>query len=170
MDPFLGEIRCFSFNQVPTGWLMCSGQTLPVNQYQALYSLLGNQFGGTPNSTFNLPNLNGVTPVHYNPAGPMPVGASGGAETVAVSVLQMPAHTHLVVASNAAANEELPAAYYLGATASPHFAYSGAATTPVAMASDIVGNAGANAAHPNLQPYLALSFCVASQGEYPTRP
>jgi microcystin-dependent protein len=168
MDPFLGEIRCFSFNRVPTGWLQCSGQTLPVNQYQALYSLLGNQFGGTANSTFNLPNLNGVTPVHYNSA--TPVATSGGAETVQVGTSQMPAHTHLVETSSAPANEDSPAAYYLGATASPHFAYSGAPASPVPMASGIVGNAGANAAHPNLQPCLALSFCIATQGLYPTRP
>ncbi len=168
MDPFLGEIRCFSFNQVPREWLMCSGQTLPVNQYQALFTLLGIQFGGNGTSTFNLPNLNGVTPVHYNSA--TPVAASGGVETVEVSTLQMPAHTHLVEASSAPANQPSPAAYYPGATASPHFAYNGATASPVPMASDIVGNAGANAAHPNLQPCLALSFCIATQGLYPTRP
>jgi microcystin-dependent protein len=168
MDPFLGEIRCFSFNQIPTGWLQCSGQTLPVNQYQALYSLLSNQFGGSANSTFNLPNLNGVTPVHYNAA--TPVATSGGGETVEVSTLQMPAHTHLVEASSASANEDSPAGYYLGATASPHFAYGAAPASPVSMAADIVSDAGSNAAHPNLQPCLALSFCIATEGIYPMRP
>jgi microcystin-dependent protein len=168
MDPFLGEIRCFSFNQVPSGWLQCGGQTLQVNQYQALYTLLGNQFGGNPNSTFKLPSLNGVTPLHYNPA--TPVATSGGAEAVQVSIGQMPAHTHLVEAVSAPANQESPAGNYLGATAAPHLAYGGAAASPVAMAADIVGSAGANAAHPNIQPCLALSFCIATAGLYPTRP
>jgi microcystin-dependent protein len=169
MDPFVGEIRCFSFNQVPTGWLQCSGQTLQVNQYQALYSLIGTQFGGNGSTTFNLPNLNGVTPLHYNAGAQVNVGTAGGAETVKVVASQMPAHTHLVEASNVVSNEDVPTAYYLGATASPHLAY-GPSASPVAMAADIVGNAGSNAAHPNLQPYLALSFCIATTGLYPSRP
>jgi microcystin-dependent protein len=176
MEPYIGEIRCFSFGKVPTGWLPCNGQTLVINQYAALYSLLSIQFGGDGRTNFNLPNLNGIAPIHFNPSKSLPVGGTGNgntpskAETVTLTTAQAPLHTHLVAASNSPATAVLPTGDYLAATASPHLAYGPASSPLVAMAADNVGSSGTGAAHSNMQPSLALNFCIATAGNYPPRP
>lgn len=179
MDPYLGEIRCFSFGRIPNGWLPCNGQTLQIQQYSALYSLLGIQFGGDGSKTFCLPDLRGRTPIHFKPAAnpPVNVGTSGGAETVTLAMTQtcnqVPQHIHAVAVSDNAATKKVPNGFYLSNPVSPSQPYAPAPSgpfTPVALAPDAVGVTGGGQAHSNMQPYSVLNFCIATTGIYPMRP
>jgi microcystin-dependent protein len=170
MEPFLGEIRCFGFGKIPSGWLACNGQTLAITQYQALYSLLGNQFGGNGTTNFSLPDLRGTVPVHYNPSAGLNVASKGGAETVTLTAAQMGTHTHSLQVNNGAGTTVLPSGDFIAGTPAPHLAYN-AGGSLVATAMDNVGTTtGGGAAHSNMQPSLAVNFCIATQGLYPTRP
>src|SRR5690349_17712694 len=104
--PFLGEIKLVSFNFAPKGYALCNGQVLPINQNQALFSLLGTTYGGNGQTTFALPNLQGRAPVHFS--GTYPLGQSAGAETVTLTVAQMPQHTHTLYASATSASSTDP--------------------------------------------------------------
>lgn len=175
-DPFIGEIRINAFDYAPQGWASCNGQSLPIQQNAALYSLIGAYFGKTQ-TDFNLPDLRGRAPVgyytnsqtigmlsHYN------LGDKGGTETVALTMAQIPAHTHTWQAVNTAGNQ-LPPAGNLYAQ-SPSNIYSAVGTPPanlVPLNPKIMDEVGAGAAHPNMQPYLALNFCIALTGYYPPR-
>lgn len=176
MEPYLGEIRCFGFGGIPQGWLPCNGQTLTIQSNQALYALLGIVFGGDGKTNFNLPKLNGVAPMHYNPTQSDPnastlVGKFGGAETVPLQLNQIPAHNHLVEVSAVDASANTPGSTAFPAVmASPHLAYAPANSPQVAMCGDFVAATGTGQNHPNLQPYLVLNFCIATAGEWPPRP
>lgn len=175
MEPYIGEIRCFSFGRIPNGWLPCSGQSLEIRQYQALFALLKNFYGGDGKVNFLLPNLNGAVPMHYNLTAQSPnqgfnIGAKSGAETVQLDTKMMPPHTHLIRASTATANKTMPAGAYLAAPASPHLAYTDARQTLVNMAEDFVSIEGGSGIHPNMQPYLTVNFCIAISGIWPQRP
>jgi microcystin-dependent protein len=184
-DYFIGEIRLFPYQNIPHGWVACNGQSLVIQQNAVLYSLLGTQFGG--NSTnFNLPNLNGRAIAGMNGAAlgmPPTVGNTAGAETVTLSVAQMPAHTHTVAAANQQALTTNQAANptngYFASTSiptsvpapqpAPPAIYGPAATPMTTLSTAIVGNAGANGGHENRQPFLALLYCIATTGIYPAR-
>lgn len=175
MDPFLGEIRCFSFGKIPQGWLPCNGQTLTIQSNAALYALCGTTFGGNGTTTFSLPNLNGAAPMHYNPTANPPnaqtrVGTSGGAEGVALSVPQIPAHNHLLAVGTALADEKVPSGQVPGVLSSPHFAYAPDTNPQTTMSPSTVLATGNNAVHANMQPYQVISFCIACKGIWPTRP
>lgn len=167
MEPFLGEIRCFSFGKIPTGWQPCQGQTLSINQYAALFSLIGTQFGGNGTSTFQLPNLQGRVPVDYSTS--QPVGTSGGVENVTLTQSTMPSHNHPVSAGATSADKNVALSNFLAMLAAPHQSY-GPASNLTAMATDIVGTQGGNQPHNNMQPYTVLSYCIAMQGIFPSRP
>ncbi len=184
-DYFIGEIRLFPYQNIPHGWVACNGQSLVIQQNTALYSLLGIQFGGN-GTNFNLPNLNGRAIAGMNGSAlgmPPTVGNTAGAETVTLSVAQMPAHTHTVVAANqqaltanASAN---PANSYFAITSipsqvpapqpAPPALYGPAASPMTTLSTSIVGNAGGSGGHENRQPFLALSYCIATNGIYPAR-
>lgn len=180
MDNFLGEIRLFAFSKIPDGWLACNGQALPINQYQALYALLGMRYGGNGTTTFNLPDMRGRVPVHVSP---MPnQGLTGGSETVTLTNSQVPAHTHTVSAYTSAANTGVPLNNFpaqvvkpSGTTVpDPPATYGSAAgLTAVSPQSvtDNMGNASTAAiqAHENRQPTMALSYCIATTGIFPSR-
>jgi microcystin-dependent protein len=179
MDPYIGEIRCFGFGKTPDGWLPCNGQTLEIQKYAALYSLLGTHFGGDGTNTFGLPDLRGRVPIHFNPAAspPVNVGTSGGVETVTLvstqTCSQLPQHTHTVAVSDTTATNPTPSGCYLSNPPSPHEPYAPApsGSFPLdALAPDTVSVAGANQSHSNMQPYLVLNFCIATTGIYPSRP
>ena len=111
MEPFLGEIRMFGFDFAPQGWALCNGQLLPINQNQALFSLLGNMYGGNGTTTFALPNLQSRVPIHQGQGAGLSayvVGQAGGAETVTLAAAQMPAHAHPVKASSNTAGSTKP--------------------------------------------------------------
>jgi microcystin-dependent protein len=163
-EPFLSEIRIFSFNFPPKGWALCNGQLLPINQNQALFSLLGTTFGGDGRVTFALPNLQGRVPIHSGSG--RTLGERAGEEVHTLSIAELPAHTHpLKGASNPATAATPDASTYLARQATTYHAPTGL----VAMAPSAVTSVGGNQAHPNMQPFLVLSFCIALQGIFPSQ-
>lgn len=160
---YITELRIFSFNFPPKGWMLCNGQALPISQYQALYSLMGTTFGGTA-TTFNLPNLMGVVPVHVGNG--YVLGATGGEAEHQLVVNEMPAHTHQVTASSASPDVNDPT--------NANFA-SNTGVTPYGSNMNQLMNwqtfmiAGDDVPHDNMAPYLVLNICMCVAGIYPTR-
>jgi microcystin-dependent protein len=170
-EPFLGELRLFPFSVVPRGWLPCQGQVLQIMQNQAMYSLLGTQYGGNGTTTFQLPDLRGRVPVQMNPQGGLNVGNQAGAENVALALNTMPGHTHALMANAAAGTSASPKAdFFAGAVDATHQIYA-----PATVGSTVVLNAamldpvGSGAGHDNMQPFQTVQFCIATQGLYPQR-
>lgn len=165
-EPYLSEIRMFGFNFAPRGWALCSGQILPINQNQSLYSLLGTIYGGDGRTSFALPDLRGRSPRETGDTGP--IGQKSGVETVAISASTMPAHTHGVLV-NAATNTSDPTNNYLGTGTTDTSFRPQAGSNLVGMTADTVSSVGGSQAHSNMQPYQALNFCIALQGVFPSR-
>lgn len=163
-EPFLGEIRLFPIGYASQGWAYCEGQLLAINQNQALFSLLGTVYGGNGVTTFALPDLRGRVPIHAAPQ--YSLGAQGGEETHTLTVNEMPAHTHPVFASTSNADQVEPAGHVWAQYSTPSYATSGHKVTMHAQA---VSQSGNSTAHPNMQPYIGLHYCIALQGIYPTR-
>ena len=163
MDPFVGEIRLFAIGFTPSGWTACEGQLLPVQSNVALFSLLGTQFGGDGRVNFGLPDLRGRTPLASNGT-TYKQGVPGGEATHALTIGEMPAHNHAVVGSLSAVVENSPVGNTWGS-----FAGAFNPTSNVTMNPAAIGIAGAGVPHANMQPYLALNFCIATSGIYPPR-
>jgi len=168
-DPFVAEIRAFPFNFAPRGWAWCNGQLLPLSQNTALFSLLGTTYGGNGKSNFALPNLQGRVAIHPG-QGPglslYDLGAVGGSETVALLPSEIPAHDHLVQASQASGYSPDPSDHMLAS----EFVYVASSATPLTtMAPAAVAPAGGDQPHSNLMPYLTMYFCIALQGVFPPR-
>ena len=166
-EPFLAEIRIVGFSFAPRGWAFCDGQILPINQNQLLYSLLGTTFGGDGRTTFALPDLRGRVPIHKGSSNVTNhlLGHRGGGETHSLAANEMPQHTHAAKASSNTANNPNPGARVL-ADSAPNELYGGA-TSLQAMRSGTIANAGGGQAHSNMQPYLAVNFCIAILGLFP---
>jgi microcystin-dependent protein len=165
-EPFLGELRLASFNFPPKGWAFCSGALLPINQNQALFALLGTQFGGNGQTNFALPDLRGRTPIHSG-AGFI-VGQASGQETHTLTQAEMPQHLHFMQATTQNANTNvahLPPPGNL--LASVNNGYAPAASL-VALAPAAITNVGGSQAHENRQPYLVLNWIIALQGIFPS--
>lgn len=162
-EPFLGEIQFVAFNYAPRGWAFCNGQLLPINQNQALFSLLGTMYGGNGQTTFALPDLRGRVPLGYSGADPQ--GSAGGAEAVTLSSIHLPPHLHTFAVSERPASSTSPTGKHL---ASGTRTYGGPAAN-TALAADSVTNAGGSQAHTNMQPYLTLQAVIALQGIFPSR-
>lgn len=163
-EPFLSEIRIFSFGIVPKGWALCNGQLLPINQNQALFALLGTTYGGNGETNFALPNLQGRIPIHMG-AGFF-LGQAGGEYAHTISNSEMPMHNHLVSASGAAASSDSPAGNLWAVSNSPAYAPLPPAVT---LNAAVVSSVGGSQAHENMPPYLALNFCIALQGIFPSQ-
>lgn len=184
MDPFLGQIIMFGGNFAPRGWALCDGQLLSINQYQALFSILGTTYGGDGRTTFGLPDLRSRVPVH---AGNGPglsdrrLGAKGGTETVTLTTQQIPSHNHAI--TNAAgsvkvgnegkgvATESTAAGNYLGNSTDAYRTADGGATL-AAGSVEISGNTNSNGggqSHNNMQPYQVVNYIIALQGTFPSR-
>jgi len=161
--PFLGEIRIMSFNFPPKGWAFCNGQLLPINQNQALFSLLGTYFGGNGQTNFALPNLQGRVPIHQGSQ--FVQGQTGGEAAHTLNISEIPVHTHVVTASSNVADQGNPQGNYLAVESSN--AYSTAPDNT--MAPQAIPNAGGSQPHDNMSPYLVLTFCIALQGIFPSR-
>jgi microcystin-dependent protein len=174
--PFLGEIKIMSFNYAPKGWAMCNGQTLPINQNQALFSLFGTIYGGNGQTTFGLPNLIGRVAAHVGQG--LVQGQQLGEVNHTLTMAEMAQHNHTMVVS--ATGALLNAT---GRNPSGHMpAQAKADTSPISdvniwgtggpaaqFAANMLGNTGGSQPHPNQQPYLVLNFCVALVGVFPTQ-
>ena len=170
MEPFLGEIRMFGFDFAPQGWALCNGQLLPINQNQALFSLLGNMYGGNGTTTFALPNLQSRVPIHQGQGAGLSayvVGQAGGAETVTLAAAQMPAHAHPVKASSNTAGSTKPKGRVPARSQSD--VYAAKPDTSTVMHPSMIAEAGGGEPHTNVQPYLTVNFCIAMVGIFPAR-
>ncbi|MDE3167808.1 MAG: phage tail protein [Acidobacteriota bacterium] len=161
-EPFLGEIRAFSFNFPPKGWLQCNGQLIAINTNQALFAILGTTYGGNGTTNFALPNLQGRAPVHVGNG--VVLGQTGGVAAVTLLSNQI-GHGHAVSAS-ATANSSAAAGNF-PATASGQSLYGPSADT--ALNPGVLSPTGGSQPHNNLQPYLVVNYCIAVAGIFPTR-
>jgi microcystin-dependent protein len=161
-EPFLSEIRIMSFVFAPKGWALCNGQLLPINQNQALFSLLGTTFGGDGRVNFGLPDLRGRTPIHVGSGHTL--GERGGEQAHTLSIAELPTHTHVASANSATGTTNIPTANLLAAA---NNLYTGPSNLTSLQASTVT-NVGGSQAHLNMQPFLTLSFCIALQGIFPS--
>jgi microcystin-dependent protein len=165
-EPFLSEIRIMSFVFAPKGWALCNGQLLPINQNQALFSLLGTTFGGDGRVNFALPDLRSRTPIHVGSGHTL--GERGGEPAHTLSIQELPMHVHVVSGTSASTDpngtNEAPGNLL---AAGPTEIYSGAGNL-VAMGPSTLSNVGGSQAHLNMQPFLTLNFCIALQGIFPS--
>jgi len=167
-EPFLSEVRIMSFVFAPKGWALCNGQLLPINQNQALFSLLGTTFGGDGRVNFALPDLRGRVPIHVGAGHTL--GERGGEQAHTLSINEIPQHVHVLNASSAPGNSVNPRPVSGGTlfAQDPGNAYAPSAQNPTAFNAGTVANVGGSQAHLNMQPFLALSFCIALQGIFPS--
>jgi microcystin-dependent protein len=159
-EPFLSEIRLMSFVFAPKGWALCNGQLLPINQNQALFSLLGTTFGGDGRVNFALPDLRGRTPIHVGSGHTL--GERGGEQAHTLSNAELPEHTHVLMGADTPGG----AGSFLGKDARGN-SY-GLAENLGALGAGSLANVGGSQAHLNMQPFLTLSFCIALQGIFPS--
>lgn len=161
-EPFVAEIRIFSFNFPPSGWAMCNGQTMSISQNTALFSLLGTTYGGNGTTNFALPNLQGCMPVHVGNG--IILGQTGGEVNHTLTLSEMPAHTHAAVGSSTPANLGVPTG---NLWATGNAAYNPTPNTTMNPA--CIQSSGGGLSHPNMSPYLTVNFCIALQGIFPPR-
>ena len=161
-EPFLSEIRIMSFVFAPKGWALCNGQLLPINQNQALFSLLGTTFGGDGRVNFALPDLRSRVPIHVGSGHTL--GERGGEQAHTLSIAELPTHTHVAQGVNTNAATNVP----LGNSLANTTALYHAASNLTAINAGTVANVGGSQAHLNMQPFLVLSFCIALQGIFPS--
>lgn len=191
MEPFIGEIRVFTCNFPPRGWAQCNGQILPIRQYTALFSILGNYYGGDGKTTFALPNLQGQVTIgagQSSASGEIySVADNGGESSVQLISTEMPVHTHTFSGGTAAQpvntllNAPTPNNCYISNTfakANPSATSGtpgrsfGPATPPPNVLLNIasINVVGGSQAHDNMQPYVAVNYCIAMEGNFPQRP
>ena len=167
MEPYLAEIRITSFAFAPKGWAMCNGQLLPINQNQALFSLLGTTYGGNGTTNFALPNMQGRAPMHFS--GTHALGQVGGEEAHTLTAAEMPAHTHALQASGKVAASASPNAGVLAAPARGATPAYAAATNLVPLNPAAIAVSGGGQPHENRAPFLAMNFIIAMVGIFPSR-
>ena len=163
-QPFIGEIRMFAGNFAPVGWAFCNGAIIPIDQNDALFNLIGTTYGGDGQTTFALPNLQSRVPVHVGPG--FALGQSGGAETVTLTVSQIPAHSHVPQANSGAGNNQSPANGVWSQSSLNQFSPSppDASMDPAAL-----GSSGGSQPHDNMVPFLVINFILSLFGVFPSQ-
>ena len=161
-EPFLGEIKIISWNFPPKGWAFCNGQLLPINQNQALFSILGTTYGGDGRTTFGLPNLQGRSPMHVGNG--IVLGELGGETTHTLNISELPAHTHVPVGSPNAASQTAPTSNLWSTKANIFAGSPDSAMNPACITA-----VGGNQPHENMSPYLVLNMVIALQGIFPSQ-
>lgn len=162
-EPFLAEVKMVGFNFAPRGWAFCDGQILPINQNQSLYSLLGTTYGGDGRTSFALPDLRGRTPMHFDSN--FRQGNNGGEEQHTLTTAEMPQHTHALHGSSTAISTSVPDNNSPGVNPSAPYRTD----SDGLMGSDQLAKVGGSQSHENMQPFLAVNFCIALQGLFPSR-
>jgi len=164
-QPYVGEIRMFAGNFAPAGWMFCEGQLLPISEYETLFNLIGTTYGGDGQSTFALPDLRGRVPIHMGNG--FTLAETGGVEQVTLTVSQIPAHSHVALASNGLGNDPNPQTNLL-AESSVISLYQSAAPS-IAMAPNSISSVGGSQPHNNFQPYLCVDFIISLFGIFPSQ-
>ncbi len=175
-QPYIGEIRMFAFGNrgAPQRWQACDGSLLPISQYEPLFTLIGTTYGGDGQNTFAVPDLRGRLPIHQGQGPGLSnyiIGQVAGTETVTVLPTQMPAHTHTVIATTAAATTGTPGATVVPGAISGDTMYATDITglTGIPTAPQSVSNSGGSQPHDNTMPTLTVQYCIAAEGIYPTQ-
>jgi microcystin-dependent protein len=168
-QPYVGEIRMFAGNFAPAGWMLCQGQVLTISEYTTLYQLIGTTYGGNGQTTFQLPDLRSRVPIHMGTGGggTYALGSTGGAETVTLTIPQIPAHNHSYRASITAGNANSPQNNLAANSTVATAYYDSSAKT--AMGANSIGNTGGSEPHSNIQPFLSINFIIALLGVFPSQ-
>jgi microcystin-dependent protein len=161
-EPFIGEIRIFSFSAVPQGWAPCNGQLVNISVNQAIFALLVNQYRGDGITNFALPNLKGRAAIHPNAS--LKVGQMGGEETHTLLINELPAHSHHAIGGSDASSF-----FATGNSWGTSYINSYAASADSTMKADALSETGKNQPHGNVQPYVVFQYCIAIQGIWPPR-
>jgi microcystin-dependent protein len=164
-EPFLSEIRIMSFGFPPKGWALCNGQLLPINQNQALFSLLGTTYGGNGQTNFALPNLQGNVPIHMGSG--HTIGERGGEQSHTISISELPLHVHALMATSNTGVQPVPVGAF--SSVAREQPYLPPDNNLVALNAATITNVGGSQAHLNMQPFLVLNFSIALQGIFPSQ-
>lgn len=170
LGPYLGEIMAIAFNYAPRGWTFCNGQLLPINQNQALFALLGTTYGGNGVTTFALPDLRGCVAIHAGTGpglSPRARGERGGETAHALSIAELPAHSHGARGSSGVGTADVPSTGVVPARNAAHIPQWGP-TADTTLGAAAVSATGGSQPHDNTQPYLVLNYIIALQGTYPS--
>jgi microcystin-dependent protein len=169
-EAYLSELRVFSFNFAPKGWALCNGQQLPINQNQALFSLLGTTYGGNGQTTFALPDLRGRVPLHVGNDNSFTQGAAMGEEAHTITISELPTHPHVMQATTTPASAPAPSGGMLATVDNSTFGSAYAGPSNLApMAAGAISPTGGSQAHENRMPFLVLNICICLQGIFPSR-
>lgn len=163
-QPYVGEIRIFAGNFAPAGWLFCEGQLLPISENETLFQLIGTTYGGDGEETFGLPDMRGRLPLHQGNG--FVLAQAAGVEDVTLTIQQIPVHTHQFRGSNDVANSPNPGQNVVARSGQVKAFING--NPSVAMSAQMVGPAGGNQPHSNMQPYLCVNFIISLFGIFPT--
>ena len=164
-QPYVGEIRMFAGNFAPAGRMFCEGQLLPISENETLFQLIGTTYGGDGQSTFALPDLRGRIPLHQGDG--FILAETGGAEEITLTVSQITAHSHPLLAANAVGNDPNPNNKVLAESSAVSLYQSGAPAA--AMAPQSISSTGGSQPHTNFQPYLCLDFIISLFGIFPSQ-
>jgi microcystin-dependent protein len=163
-QPYVGEIRMFAGNFAPAGWMFCEGQLLPISENETLFQLIGTTYGGDGQATFALPDLRGRIPIHQGDG--FILAETGGAEEITLTVNQIPAHSHPMLASSSIGSLPTPQSNLLARTTNIDL-YSGL-PTDIAFSPVAIGPVGGSQPHTNFQPYLCIDFIISLYGLFPS--
>jgi microcystin-dependent protein len=178
-QPFVGQVIMFGGNFAPAGWMTCSGQLVPISEYETLFNLIGTTYGGDGQTTFGIPDLQGRVPIHNGQGsglGSYVIGQKAGSETVTVTTPQLPSHNHLIGIPSAPANQSVPSSSTILATESSNapgtgnaYTYAAAGGPQTAMVASSIGSGGGSQPHNNIQPVMAVTYCISLFGIFPSQ-
>lgn len=165
-QPYVGEIRMFAGNFAPAGWMFCEGQLLPISENETLFQLIGTTYGGDGESTFALPDLRGRIPVHMGSG--FILAETGGAEEITLTVNQIPAHSHPLLANSGLGSQPSPATNVVAQSRVANVDFYIEDTPTVNMSAAAISSVGGSQPHTNFQPYLCVNFIISLFGIFPS--